>query len=397
MVFAFNPDRNPRRAFRSGRWFLASVFIHAAIGALLLRFATFPPAGAGGGIASAGSLSLTWIPGRGGDPNEHFDTAVGGSGAEELTLEPATEPPRQIQQATSLIKAAELDPREIFQVEPETTFKEDVESRIDRDRGSIRLVSSTDASVSRKSLASPKTVPVEMNSTELDPEPRQRNERNEPKVGREHGSQAGSGKGKAGQAGERGGAGNSGHEVGFFGIFTRARRVVYVIDASESMRKQNAIGLARQELLESLRSLESTAYFQIVFFDVTPHAMNRAKDRRGLLQATSSNLRLAEHFMKGIQPDAGTDRFAALKQAFSFEPDAIFLLTDADEPVLSERELKEIVRLNKRRTPIHVVEYSLDGGEQEESFLQSLAEQNHGQHYFCDVKEWAAAMGSPQK
>ena len=348
-------------------------------------------------MASAGSLSLTWIPGRGSEGNEHFDTAVGGAGAEQLTLEPATEPPRPIQKASSLIKTVELDPREVFQVEPDTSFKEDVESRIDRDRSSIHLVSSTDASVAKKSLAAPKPVPVEMNSTELEPEPRQRNERNKPDVRRDRGGQAGSGKGKAGQAGAPGGGGNSGHEVGFFGIFTRARRVVYVIDASESMRKHNAIGLARQELLESLRSLESTAYFQIVFFDVTPHAMNRAKDRRGLLQATSSNVRLAEHFMKGIQPDAGTDRFAALKQAFSFEPDAIFLLTDADEPILSDRELKEIVRLNKRRTPIHVVEYSLDGGEQEESFLQSLAEQNHGQHYFCDVKEWAAANGGRQK
>lgn len=375
MRFAFYPDRKLSRTTRSGRLILVSALIHIALGAILLCLANAQPAGTGNGLNSSGSLSLTWIPGRDGDGKQSFDTTVAGAGAEELSVEQPEVPPQQMVKQASLIKTTELE--DIFQDAAASSFKEEIESR------TIRAVSYTEERPT--TTTSPKrqnTVEAETESVreQLNPAPR-----------RQGGTGDKSGHQNPGQKGGGGPGAKAGSEVGFFGIFTRTRRVVYVIDASDSMRKHDAIGLARRELSESLRTLEPKAYFQIVFFDVTPHAMNRAKDRRGMLQATSHNLRIAEHFMKGIQPDSGTDRFAALKQAFSFEPDVIFLLTDADEPVMSERELKEIARMNKRQTAIHVVEYSFDGGEQKESFLQQLAAQNHGEHYFCDVKEWAEA------
>lgn len=363
-----------RKRSRVGLWVLASLLLHAVVGVAILRFAGAFPVGEGNGASREGSLSLTWIPGSGKETNERFDTSLPASVAVELTA--ASDLHELDNQPVALIQTAEFQVEDVFQTES-SSLKEDVEAQKERGRSPIKLASAV----------KPQTV---------EPEPKRLDEATEsasqPNKSRSKGSTK-SGQGTKGDqskpnAGRTGG--NAGGEVGFFGITTRARRVVYLIDASESMRQYDAIGLARRELSESLRTLELSSQFQVIFFDVKTHAMYRADNRLGLLQATTKNLNLAERFMKGIQPNSGTDRFAALKLALSFEPDAIFLLTDADEPVMSDRELRDLHRLNQRGTAINVVEYCFDENVQAGSFLERLAQQNRGQHYFCDVKAWAS-------
>jgi hypothetical protein len=99
--------------------------------------------------------------------------------------------------------------------------------------------------------------------------------------------------------------------------------VVYLIDASESMRQHKAMELAKEKLLSSLKSLPLNAQFQIVFFNLNTHTMSRPGEKLKLLAATSANLRLAEQFIMGIQPDSGTDRMAALLYGLGLEPDVI--------------------------------------------------------------------------
>ena len=111
-----------------------------------------------------------------------------------------------------------------------------------------------------------------------------------------------------------------------------------------SMRKHNAMAIAQKELIQSLKNLDPSTYFQVVFFDLKTHAMKSPPGREKLLRANPSNLHQAESFIKGILPEAGTDRFLAVSEALKFEPDAIFLLTDADEPEISAKELWDIQR-----------------------------------------------------
>jgi hypothetical protein len=170
-------------------------------------------------------------------------------------------------------------------------------------------------------------------------------------------SRDGSGRGHKIGPGEGRASGTNGNRTEFFGIVTRAKRVVYVIDASESMRRHNAMELARKRLWSSLEELSPTAQFQIVFFNVTNHVMGRTGEKPRLLPATSSNLRLAKQFLTGIQPDAGTDRLAAMMQAMSLDPDVVYLLTDADAPELSARDLFDLRRRNKRKAIVNVVEF----------------------------------------
>ena len=161
-----------------------------------------------------------------------------------------------------------------------------------------------------------------------------------------------------------------------------------MIDASESMRKHNAMEIARQELSSSLTGLDPTAHFQIIFFDMKTHAMNRTGERAGLLRATSNNLRLAGQFIKGIQPEAGTDRFLAVTHALSFDPDVIFLLTDVDDPEMSPSDLWEIQRANKRKASIHVVEFGIKADLSRDSFLKKLARQNNGKYQYRDLTKF---------
>ena len=165
--------------------------------------------------------------------------------------------------------------------------------------------------------------------------------------------------------------------------------MVYVIDASESMRKHNAMNIAREELSQSLKGLEPAAQFQIVFFDLKTHMMNSSRERAKLLKATSINIRQAELFMRGIQPDAGTDRFSAVMLALSFKPDVVFLLTDADDPAISPQELWDIRHGSKNHSAIHVVEFGIGGDLSPDSFLKKLANQNHGTHYYRDLTKLA--------
>ena len=176
-----------------------------------------------------------------------------------------------------------------------------------------------------------------------------------------------------------------GRQTQFFGISANSRRVVYVIDASESMRQHHAMELARRRLWESLQQLTSEFQFQIVFFNLTTHTLGRGRDKTKLLPATSVNLRVAKQFLTGIQPDSGTDRLAAILLALSYKPDTVFVLTDADAPELDAQELRDIQRRNNSNATIHVVEFGIQADLSRDSFLKRLARQNGGRHRYHDL------------
>ena len=147
--------------------------------------------------------------------------------------------------------------------------------------------------------------------------------------------------------------------------------------------------VARDELWESLQELTESVTFQVIFFNQKQQALSRRGERPKLLAATSSNLRLAKQFLSSIQPDSGTDRLAALTYALSFDPDAIFLLTDADAPELTPKDLADLRRLNRRKAIINVVEFGklpeIGDGIGHDNFLKALARQHGGQHRYHNL------------
>jgi hypothetical protein len=67
----------------------------------------------------------------------------------------------------------------------------------------------------------------------------------------------------------------------------------------------------------------------------------------------------------------------------------VFFLTDADEPVLTAKELDEIWRASGGSI-INVIEFKPGPDRGQGDFLRKLAEQNRGQYKYVDTTTLAA-------
>lgn len=175
--------------------------------------------------------------------------------------------------------------------------------------------------------------------------------------------------------------------VSFLGLRDSGTRFVYVLDASGSMRDFNAIRYAKMHLVSSLAGLEPTQMFQILFYNQSVKMLRLGDETRPqLYYATSIHQTLAGQFIDAVQPDLGTDHMVALRKALSLKAEVLFLLTDADEPVLHAAELDEIRRTNAGRTRIHCVAFGLGPELNGDNFLKRLAGQNGGGYRYVDVR-----------
>jgi hypothetical protein len=201
----------------------------------------------------------------------------------------------------------------------------------------------------------------------------------------------GSGQGRVPKHGGSGDAGN-GRESGttFFDVPGRGSRFVYVIDRSSSMEQKRRFSAARAELLASLRELPATALVEVIFYNETAVWLS-AGERPTLTRNSPIQQRKFAQFAASIQPDGGTNHMQALQLALRAGPEAIFLLTDADEPKLHAGDLDRIVRANRRRTTIHAIELGVGALLDDDNFLMRLARQNHGTYRYWDIEQIAAA------
>ncbi len=211
------------------------------------------------------------------------------------------------------------------------------------------------------------------------------------------GGVAGSGGGSRGNGGGGSGSGTGGGGSGglggggtsFFGKTVNATRFVYVIDCSGSMSDNNALGVAKNELLASLERLEPTQQFQIIFYNQHPFAMRRVDSpNQEWYWATDINRTLAHQFVRGVHPDSGTNHIDALNMAVGMRPEVIFFLTDAATG-MDAADLDAIKRRNNGRSAIHTVEFGSGADLGGDNFLKKLARQNSGTHTYRDVKKFA--------
>ena len=368
---------------------MVSLSFHALVLMVMLPFFGFRSPGRGTSETGNGDdWSATWIPGGSGGAGESrgrgpvVDSVIpdaesdGSNGVHQtIEIQPANEKPR-------LLTVVETDPQTVF--------------------GATRENSNTIESELHASLTSiDRRKPIDGESTNFnqpdrhvsmfrDRDPavnagKSTSDQNENGRTSHQGRAGGQGSGEESGTGRASGTG--GHQTSFFGIKAPAKRIVYVIDASESMRQHDAMQIARQKLWDSLQELTPTSQFQVIFFNLTNHTLNRPGERTRLWPATSVNLRLAQQFLTGIQPDSGTDRMGAMSLALSYDPDVIYLLTDADDPVMSAKDLWDLKRGNKRKALIHVVEFGVGADLNPDSFLKKLARQSEGMHRYHDLTQ----------
>lgn len=201
--------------------------------------------------------------------------------------------------------------------------------------------------------------------------------------------------GGAPDAGQSAGGGTSGSlatggntRVRVFGVEGVGNKFVYVFDRSSSMDGP-PLAAAKQQLLESLQSLEEIHQFHIIFFNHEVQAFEVPHGGRRLAFANDQNLQHAASFVGGITADGGTDRYAALRKAVALQPDVIFFLTDADDP-MAQSELEEIEHANRRaQAAICVIEFGRRETQPSNNFLTELARMSGGQYGYVNAQRLA--------
>jgi len=178
-------------------------------------------------------------------------------------------------------------------------------------------------------------------------------------------------------------------ETEFFGIRDSGTRIVYVLDASGSMITENAIAVAKRRLIASLEQLNAHQDFQIVFYNEQTHMMTvRGTRRTKMFNGTDINRTLARQYISSVQADMGTRHLPALKMALELEPDTLFFLTDADDP-LQAPDLDRIrTKMNRKKARIHCIEFGIGGEIAVDNFLKKLARQNGGSYRYQDVTKF---------
>ncbi len=117
--------------------------------------------------------------------------------------------------------------------------------------------------------------------------------------------------------------------------FRAGKSVVYVLDHSSSMGVDGLLRRACGSIKASLGQLNTECRFQIVAYS---GGVDRFDSR--LMLATVENRERAGRWLDTLFAEGSSDHRSGIREALSLHPDAIFLLTDADD--LDEKEVRAI-------------------------------------------------------
>lgn len=188
----------------------------------------------------------------------------------------------------------------------------------------------------------------------------------------------------AGSSGQPANLAGGAATVSVFGVQGTGHKFVYAFDRSDSMNGA-PLAAAKRQLMQGLNSLATTHQFQILFFNhnVSLFDINLGQPR--IAFADDRNKQLAERFVSGIIADGGTDRYEALRKSLLLEPDVVFFLTDADDP-MTPVEMQRIADLNRRvGATICTIEFGHGPKHGRQNFLVDLASMTGGQYGYVDT------------
>lgn len=174
--------------------------------------------------------------------------------------------------------------------------------------------------------------------------------------------------------------------------FTKALRnlgdgrkdIVFLIDNSVSVRKDNKIFRIKEALEDCLRTaLSPQDRFDIIFFDKETHPF-----KNSLVRANTKNIEEACRYIDGLQAGYLTDMKKALDSAFRMNPMVIFLVSDGFPScgIKGPTELRKAVKAGNIGLGIRIDTFSLvyrkgvysKSGITAKEFLECLAKENSG-------------------
>ena len=179
-------------------------------------------------------------------------------------------------------------------------------------------------------------------------------------------------------------------KTSFFDIADAGSRILYVIDRSGSMSDHGAFRITQSELVASIKALDDTQQFQVIFYGQNATALVPTDTRSEMFRGTAAHVSEARRQIQAVVPDGGTQHLKPLERALAMTPDVIFFVTDASQPVLTVDQMDRIRRSNDGGARIHCIELgegrNLPSRRDSRSFLQRLAEENGGQYRYNDVR-----------
>jgi hypothetical protein len=162
----------------------------------------------------------------------------------------------------------------------------------------------------------------------------------------------------------------------FFGIGGYGQCFVYVVDCSDSMNEKGKFERARYELLRSIEQLASDQRYFVIFYSDGAYPMDSGEP----VPATQREIGRTVRWVNAIEASGGTNPLPALLYALSFEPDAIYFLSDGQFDPMAIHQLRaRNGGRQSRQIPIHTiafVERSTEG------LMRTIARNSGGEFRF---------------
>lgn len=184
------------------------------------------------------------------------------------------------------------------------------------------------------------------------------------------------GRGDAGGAGGvfgvPGGGGGAGPRVNFVGSSGNARRIVFLCDASGSML--SVFPALQRQLRQSIDQLRPIQSFSVIIFSDNARALSP-----NLIIANPDNKRRAFEFVGQQSAAGGTRPSTAIQQAFSMNPELIFVLTDGFDQGDPQEILEQFRRLNRdRKVRVNTIRIRAADDPELVRLLKTIAEESGG-------------------
>lgn len=170
----------------------------------------------------------------------------------------------------------------------------------------------------------------------------------------------------------------------YYGLTVYAERLVFVLDTSLSMAGPR-LDAAKRELKAAIDALHADQQFSVVAFNLTVTSWNKQ-----LVAASPQAKQSAKAFVDVQLPKARTASYDALEEAFRFQPEAIYFLSDGaprgGKISMPDQILAVVGQINRGHW-CSIYSIGLGPGEPGgplDAFLRSLAEQNLGTYRRID-------------
>ncbi len=165
----------------------------------------------------------------------------------------------------------------------------------------------------------------------------------------------------------------------FFGISTKGKKFIYVVDCSQSMIHSHSeefntrLDRLKFELQESINHLDDESEFFIIFFNQEAIPM----PAESMQLATKETRKKYLHWANNIEADGLTDPRRALRLALRLKPEVIYFLTDGS---INDNQIKrDLKKIKQNRSVIHTIAFGNKGAE---PLLRKIAKHNKGRFYF---------------